>query len=101
MEKSLQSCPVCDGTVKTIQRYPRYLCRECGGRVVDIAGRKVYFTNLSVNSDALVMHFADSAIPDVVIDDPWTSEFAKVWVDGRECEVRAAHFGGVVIQTAD
>jgi hypothetical protein len=93
-----QNCPNCDAPVKSFQRYPRYLCRKCAGRTVDAKGRRVWFTNFAFDSGAIVMHFADSVEPEVVIGNPWANELANVWVDELPCEVRAAHYGGIVVQ---
>lgn len=97
---SKQKCPICGEPVIDMRRYPRYLCFDCVMRAVDHDGRLVSFTDLDTDG-GLSMRYQDKASPDVVIESPFSTGFPHVWVDGVECEVRVAHFGGVVIQTTD
>ena len=93
-------CPICNKSQMKFQRYPRYLCNDCGRRIVDGDGRSVSFTDHD-NGDGLTMYYSDKASPDIHTELPSVTGYPHVWVDGIECEVRVAHFGGVVIQTTD
>ena len=97
---SKQKCPICGEPVIDMKRYPRYLCSDCVMRAVDAEGRLVSFTDLD-NGDGLSMRYLDKASPGVIFEAPSSTGYPLVWVDGTECEVRVAHFGGVVIQTTD
>jgi hypothetical protein len=47
------------------------------------------------------MSYRDKNSPDISTPLPSVTGYPHVWIDGVECEVRVAHFGGVVIQTMD
>jgi hypothetical protein len=93
-------CPICGKGQMKFRRYPRYLCASCVDRAVDGDGRNVSFTDHD-NGDGLTMRYIDKASPDIHTDLPAATGYPHVWVDGVECEVRVAHFGGVVFQTLD
>lgn len=97
---STQKCPLCGKPVIDMKRYPRYLCDDCVMRSVDADGRGVSFEDQD-NGDGLTMRFNDKASPDIEFNAPSSTGYPKVWVDGIECEVCVAHFGGVVFQTSD
>ena len=97
---SKQKCPICEAPVLEMERYPRYLCPNCADRVVDGDGRGVTFTDHD-NGDGLTMRDLDKGSPDIHTELPSVTGYPHVWIDGIECEVRVAHFGGVVIQALD
>lgn len=99
-KKKVNLCPICGAVGLYMQRYPRYLCHECAERAVDGDGRLVTFEDHD-NGDGLTMHYRNKISPSISIELPSVTGYPHVWVDGVECEVRAAHFGGVVMQTLD
>lgn len=100
IQGAVNICPICNRSQSKSQRYPRYLCGECTNRTVDGDGRLVTFTDHD-NGDGLTMYYRDKNSPDISTPLPSVTGYPHVWVDDVECEVRAAHFGGVVVQTID
>lgn len=100
IQTAVNICPICNKYQRKFQRYPRYLCGNCVSRAKDGDGRLVSFTDHD-NGDGLSMRYLDKATPDIHTEMPSVTGYPHVWVDDVECEVRVAHFGGVVIQTLD
>ena len=86
-----QFCPVCNQAVSSYPRYPRYLCKDCAARAVDIQGRKLEFFNASL-SGGFVARYADT-------QEEYGSNVC--YVDGLKCWADEARFGGIVIERVE
>ena len=84
-----QKCPICGEAVNYSERYPRYLCRKCAGRVTDKDGRRVVFHNIDPMGHGCGGKYADTG-------ELYPS--AICYADGHECWADEARFGGIVIQ---
>jgi hypothetical protein len=87
------ACPTC-GNVHEHQsdRYRNHLCQECEGRATCTHHRPVEGYNTSFSGGFAARH-ADEEHDEC---DQVTAD-GRVWVDGRQLEMREARFGGVVI----
>ena len=88
-DQSEQQCPICGDAVKPFERYPRYLCRKCAGRVTDKDGRLVVFNNIDPMGYGCEEKYIDTEETY-----PSTVCYAGVY----ECWAEEARFGGIVIQ---
>ena len=86
-----QNCPICRTEVPKVERYPKYVCRECFNRAVDETGRKLKFMNESVWGGYLAF-YADT-------DEKYESH--TCFIDGIKCFANEARFGGIVIETVE
>jgi hypothetical protein len=85
-------CPLCGRPAQHMDRYPRSLCAQCHGRTVDSTGRPIQGVNTSMSGG----FEAQYVVPDGVCDE--VTSTGRCWVDGHECSIGEARFGGVVVQ---
>jgi hypothetical protein len=88
---SMYSCPICHIALKSIDRYPRYVCRACAAKAVSPDGRLVKFSEEGVGG-GLAAEYADT-------HETYNSD--ACFIDGIKCHADVARFGGIVIQTID
>jgi hypothetical protein len=75
-----------------MDRYPRAVCPDCHDRTTDSTGRRIAGYNTSI-SGGFEARYVDT---DEVCPEVTRSE--RCWVDGRECSIGEARFGGVVVE---
>lgn len=86
-----QFCPICHTSVTPVERYPAYVCKECGKRASDRDGRLLRFGNATVFG-GIVAHYADTG-------EEYPSDIC--FIDGIPCRAEEARFGGIVIQRVE
>jgi hypothetical protein len=89
-------CPLCTRPTPHSDRYPRSLCAECAGRTTDSAGRRVRGYNTSFAGGFEARYLGPDDAPGEICPEVTTS--GRCWVDGHECSIGEARFGGVVVQ---
>jgi len=89
-----QKCPVCGKGQQPSERYPRYICTECVGRVTDKAGRAVTFSDAVVKNGKALM----GGVYGSYVDTGAQYRFKTCYIRGVRCIAAEAHFGGIVIQ---
>jgi hypothetical protein len=82
------ACPICSAPLEKVDRYPRYVCRNCARRAAAADGRLLAFRNASP-SGGFVAVYADSG-------EQYDSH--SCWIDGVACHADEARFGGIVIE---
>lgn len=90
-------CPLCGRPTGHQDRYPRSVCADCFARIADAAGRRIVAFNEGI-SGGLIVFYADSptgAQSEIAGD---VLESGRCWIDGIECTIGEARFGGVVVQ---
>jgi hypothetical protein len=85
-------CPLCGRPAQHMDRYPRSVCHRCRERTVDAGGRRVTGYNTSMGGGFEARYETDGEICE-----PVTRE-GRCWVDGHECSIGEARFGGVVVE---
>jgi predicted RNA-binding Zn-ribbon protein involved in translation (DUF1610 family) len=83
-----QLCPICSVEVPPSERYPRYVCRTCGGKAMSADGRLLKFGNVDI-SGGFKACFADTGAE-------YTSH--ECFIGGVKCHADDARFGGIVIE---
>ncbi len=83
-----QFCKICNVEVVYQSRYPAYVCSSCAGKITDIDGRSVVFSNFD-SGGGLIGHYRGNQQP---------YESNVCFIDGRKCIANEARFGGVVIE---
>ena len=84
------SCPICNTSLESQSRYPRYVCHACASRVRSADdGRQLAFANEGIDG-GYVATYADNG-------EPYDSH--DCWIDGVACRADEARFGGMVIET--
>lgn len=89
-----QNCPICLSPVKTMSRYPNYVCAQCKQRATDKAGRLVRFSQ----QPSAVDPFGLNTLKAYYLENNKKYESSMCWIDGTSCEAEVARFGGIVIQ---
>ena len=93
-------CPICGTPTAHEDRYPAAVCADCQHRAADRDGRRVVAYNEGL-SGGLIVFFAESPTgPQTEIAGD-VLETGRCWIDGIECTISEARFGGVVVQRAD
>jgi hypothetical protein len=87
----MQTCPICQQTVKPSERYPRYVCNDCAAQATSLEGRKLAFFNESLSGGYLAK-YADT-------NEPYDSH--DCYIRGIHCHADEHRFGGIVIQPVD
>lgn len=92
-------CPICGTPTVHEDRYPSSVCADCQQRAADRDGRRIigYSEGLP---DGLIVFYAESASGPQAEIAGEVLETGRCWIDGIECTIGAARFGGVVVQTA-
>lgn len=84
----MQTCPICATEVKINQRFPLYVCRDCGRKACDENGRRVSFGNIDF-SGGLEGCYVDTS-------EDYNSEIC--YINGHKCIANEGKFGGVFIE---
>jgi hypothetical protein len=93
-ERHTHPCPLCGTPAVHADRYPRSVCDACAHQASDSTGRRVSGFNTSV-SGGFVAHYADSPDGEVCVE---VTRSGRCFVDGVECTIGEARFGGTVVQ---
>ncbi len=89
-------CPLCERPARHSARYPRAVCTACQDRAVDSLGRPVVGHNTSLGGGFVARYrLADGTAPEVCEE---VTRTGRCRVDGHECSIGEAHFGGVVVE---
>lgn len=96
LSTSQQRCAICDAVVLESKRYPSYLCDSCVEEAVDKDHNRVSFTD-EIDGHSVNMCYVEGHLPNVISNPARGDAYPHVWVRGVECEVRVAHFGGIVM----
>ncbi|AWB91563.1 hypothetical protein [Aeromicrobium chenweiae] len=93
-------CPVCGAATFHSDRYPASVCAECQQRATDRDGRRIVGYNEGPFG-GLVVFYAESpsGTQSEIAGD--VLETGRCWIDGIECTIDEARFGGVVIQRVE
>ena len=83
-------CPICNATLPSVPRYPRYVCQDCASKAKSSDGRPLEFFNPSLSGGYRV-RYADTK-------EEYNSH--ACYIAGVGCYADEARFGGIVIQTA-
>ena len=89
MEINKQFCPICNSEVRPYERYPKYVCNDCGNSATDEAGRKVTFGNTDFMGYGCEGFYVDT-------QEKYPSNIC--YIDGKACIAAEARFGGIVIE---
>jgi len=82
-----QHCPICSKPILYSERYPRAVCETCYDKACDAHGRKLSFSNVSI----------DGGFNAVVTDTQEEYQSHTCYVEGVECWADEARFGGIVL----
>lgn len=92
-------CPICGLPTIGSTRYPRSVCDGCYPKTVDSGGRRIVGHNTSMSGGFEAVYVgvdgASQGICQAVTDS------GRCWIEGHECSIGEAHFGGVVVQLAE
>lgn len=80
-------CPICSKPVSHWERYPRAVCETCYDKACDAHGRKLSFSNVSI----------DGGFNAVVTDTQEEYRSHTCYVEGVKCWADEARFGGIVL----
>jgi hypothetical protein len=89
-------CPICGRPAIGSQRYPRSVCDSCYPRTVDSQGRLITGYNTSLSGGFEAAYVGADGESDGTCRE--VTESGRCWIDGHECSIGEAHFGGVVVQ---
>lgn len=92
-------CPLCGEPALHLDRYPHAVCLACGSRTVDSAGRRVVGYNTSIFGGFEARFATDDGTSGEVCDE--VTQSGRCWIDGHECSIGEARFGGVVVQAIE
>lgn len=90
-------CPICGTPTAHTDRYPMSVCVDCSTRAGDRQGRRIVGHNEGM-SGGLIVFYAESARGPQSELAGEVMESGRCWIDGIECTIGEARFGGVVIQ---
>lgn len=92
-------CPICGTPTPHQDRYPASVCGACEQRAADRDGRRIVGYNESFSGGLIVFYVESPGGPQSEIAGE-VLETGRCWIDGIECTIAEARFGGVVIQRA-
>lgn len=90
-------CPVCGSSTAHTDRYPASVCVDCAGRATDSEGRRIIGYNESLSGGLIVFYAESDRGPQAELATE-VLETGRCWIDGIECTIGEARFGGVVIE---
>lgn len=93
-------CPVCGTPTPHEDRYPRSVCADCRQRTADRDGRLVVGHSEGLSGGLIVFYAESPSGPQTEIAGE-VLESGRCWIDGIECTIEEARFGGVVVQALD
>jgi DNA-directed RNA polymerase subunit RPC12/RpoP len=100
MEEQYQLCPICGKQVKSIPRYPKYICADCARNVADAKGRKVALSSVDIDfkDDAFNVN---EGFYGFYVDSKEEYRSHICYIQGVKCRADLARFGGIVIEKID
>lgn len=90
-------CPICGTPTVHEDRYPASVCSDCQQRAADSEGRRIVGYNEGISGGLIVFYAESPSGPQSEIASE-VLETGRCWIDGIECSIREARFGGVVVQ---
>lgn len=90
-------CPICGTPTAHEERYPAAVCAACQARAADRDGRRVVGYNEGLSGGLIVFYAESPSGPQSEIAGE-VLETGRCWIDGIECSMTEARFGGVVVQ---
>ncbi|MFI5427644.1 HIT family protein [Aeromicrobium sp. UC242_57] len=90
-------CPICGALTAHTDRYPHSVCVDCQSRATDREGRRIVGYNEGFSGGLIVFYAESPAGPQSEIAGE-VLETRRCWIDGIECTIGEARFGGVVIE---
>ena len=90
-------CPICGRPTVHQDRYPASVCADCASRITDRDGRRIVGYNEGLTGGFIVF-YADSPTGRQTEIAGEVLETGCCWIDGIECTIGEARFGGVVVQ---
>jgi hypothetical protein len=90
-------CPISGTPTPHLDRYPASVCAECQERATDRGGRRIVGYNEGL-SGGLIVFYADSTSGPQTEIAGEVLDTGRCWIDGIECTIQEARFGGVVVQ---
>jgi hypothetical protein len=92
-------CPICGTPTVHEDRYPASVCADCQQRASDRDGRRVVGHDEGLSGGLIVFYAESPSGPQTEIAGE-VLETGRCWIDGIECTISEARFGGVVVQRA-
>ncbi|KAA1378302.1 hypothetical protein [Aeromicrobium fastidiosum] len=99
-ERPTHPCPICGRAVVHQDRYPAAVCPECQQRAADRDGRRIVGYNEGWSGGFIALYAESPTGPQTEMAGE-VLETGRCWIDGIECTIGEARFGGVVVQRAD
>lgn len=90
-------CPICGALTAHTDRYPDSVCADCQSRASDSDGRRIVGYNEGFSGGLIVFYAESPSGPQSEIAGE-VLDTGRCWIDGIECSIGEARFGGVVIQ---
>ncbi|MCW2841304.1 MAG: hypothetical protein JWR55_2787 [Aeromicrobium sp.] len=90
-------CPICGTPTVHQDRYPASVCAQCQARASDRDGRRIVGYNEGMFGGLIVFYAESPGGPQSEIAGE-VLETGRCWIDGIECTIAEARFGGVVVQ---
>lgn len=90
-------CPICGTPTIHEDRYPASVCADCQQRAADRDGRRIVGYNEGFGGGLIVFYAESPTGPQSEIAGE-VLETGRCWIDGIECSITEARFGGVVVQ---
>ncbi|MRJ78263.1 hypothetical protein GEV29_17155 [Aeromicrobium sp. SMF47] len=92
-------CPICGTPTPHTDRHPASVCAECERRAADRDGRRIVALSDGPFGGVVVFYAeSPSGTQSEIAGD--VLETGRCWIDGIECTIDEARFGGVVISRA-
>lgn len=98
--RRMHPCPICGRPTAHQDRYPASVCADCASRVTDRDGRRVVGYNEGLGG-GFIAFYADSPTGRQTEIAGEVLATGRCWIDGIECTIGEARFGGVVVQRVD
>lgn len=90
-------CPICGTPTVHEARYPASVCADCQQRAADRDGRRIVGYNEGFGGELIVFYAESPSGPQTEIAGDVLAT-GRCWIDGIECSIDEARFGGVVVQ---
>lgn len=91
-------CPLCGLPSIGSLRYPRSVCDTCYPKTVDSTGRRITGHNTSFGGGFEAAYVGPDGKPQGICQE--VTDSGRCWIEGHECTIGEARFGGVVVQAA-
>ncbi len=92
-------CPLCGLPSMGSRRYPHSVCDTCYPKTVDSTGRRITGYNASFGGGFEAAYVDSNGGSEGVCQE--VTESGHCWIDGHECTIGEAKFGGVVVQAVE